>query len=182
MRLLTMNRLLSPRLIFVVLMLVAAFGVAAAQDNPPPDGPKPTQGGKPQRPNLFRLLGLSPEQLQQVRKLNQERKPQMDAATQRLRDANHALDEAIYADNLDESQFQARLKEQQAAQAEVARLRFTGELQIRRILTADQLTHFRDLRRQFQPPPPPGPNGPGPQRKPLPRGVDDKNPAQRRVP
>jgi Spy/CpxP family protein refolding chaperone len=143
-------------------MLLAAFGVAAAQDNPPPDGPKPPQGGQPQRPNLFRVLGLSPDQLQQIRKLNQERKPQMDAATLRLREANRALDEAIYADNLDEALVQIRLKDLQAAQAEVARLRFTGELQIRRILTPDQLTRFRELRKQFQPPLP-GPGGPVPQ-------------------
>src|SRR6185437_14226405 len=43
----------------------------------------------------------------------------------------------------------ARLNELQQAQAEVARIRFTNELAIRKILTPEQLGRFRDLRREF---------------------------------
>ena len=85
---------------------------------------------------------------------------------QRLHNANRALDEAIYADTVDEAAFQSRLKEVNQAQAEVARLRFTNELAVRKILTADQLARFRDLRRRFAPPP--DHDGPEPGDKPMP--------------
>ncbi|HEY2847452.1 MAG TPA: hypothetical protein VGI80_06520, partial [Pyrinomonadaceae bacterium] len=65
---------------------------------------------------------------------------------QRVREANQALDRAIYADNVDENEVKARLNDLQQAQAEIARIRFTNELAIRRILTPEQLAHFRDLR------------------------------------
>ena len=140
-----MNNLLSPKLYLLLLLMLGCFGAAVAQDGPPPDGPQ-----KPKRPNLLAALGLSPEQQQAVRRINQQRKPLMEAALARLKVANQAVDEAIYADNLDETAFQAKLRELHAAQAEVARLRFTSELEIRKVLTPDQLARFRDLRRQFQ--------------------------------
>jgi Spy/CpxP family protein refolding chaperone len=172
-----MNKLLSPKFALLLFFALASFGAASAQNAPPPDGAKPP-GPQVKRPNLIQLLGLSPEQAQQVRKINQSRKPLMEAATMRLREANRAMDVAIYADTVDESAFQARLKELQAAQAEVARLRFTSELQIRQILTPDQLARFRDLRKQFQSSMP-DPNGPPPNQGP--RGTDDKNFVRRSV-
>jgi Spy/CpxP family protein refolding chaperone len=59
------------------------------------------------------------------------------------------LDQAIYADAINESEIEARFKELQTAQADIARLRATGELEVRKILTAEQLVKFRDLRRRF---------------------------------
>ena len=159
-----MNSLLSPKLVFLFLFILAGFGAAMAQDGLPPDAGKPPidarPGGQQKRPNLVSMLGLSPEQARQVRQMNQARKPLMEAAMQRLRAANRALDEAIYADNVDDAAFQARLKELQLAQAEVAKLRFTSELEVRKILTPDQLAHFRELRKNFQNAM--NPNGPPP--------------------
>jgi len=171
-----MRNSLSPKLLFLILMLAAFAGSIFGQDGPPPqrDVNRPPEMNKPpgdrqmqpKRPNLIRLLGLTPDQAQQLKKLNQDRKPQMDEAMQRLRNANRALDEAIYADTVDEAAFQSRLKEVNQAQAEVARLRFTNELAVRKILTADQLARFRDLRRRFAPPP--DHDGPEPGDKPMP--------------
>jgi Spy/CpxP family protein refolding chaperone len=73
----------------------------------------------------------------------------MDAAARRLREANRSLDEAIYSDDVNEADFQARLKEFQAAQAEIARLRFESELGVRKILSPEQLFRFREIRRRF---------------------------------
>jgi Spy/CpxP family protein refolding chaperone len=156
-----MYKLLSPKFLFVIFSIFVLTGLAAAQDPSQPADVKPPVGVRqqPKRPNLMKLLGLSPDQMEQLRKINQDRKPQMDIAAIRLRMANRALDEVIYADIVDEAQFQAKLKELQMAQANMARLRFTGELQIRQILTPDQLTHFRELRRRFQNAGP-KPNGP----------------------
>ena len=144
-----MTNMLSPKICLLFILVLALLGVAAAQDGLPPGSP-PDGAQMPKRPNLLMILGLSPDQQQAVRRINQRRKPLAEAAMARLRAANQALDDAIYSDNLDESVFQARLKELHAAQAEVLRIRFTSELEIRKILTPDQLARFRDLRQRFQ--------------------------------
>jgi len=134
---------LSPKIVILCITLAfAAIGVTA-QDGPPPDE---ASQFAPQRPNLLEHLGLSQDQIRQIRIMNRDRKPLMDAAQQRLRKANRALDMAIYGDALDETAVQARLKEFQSAQGEVAGLRFRSELALRKILTPDQLVRFRDLR------------------------------------
>ncbi len=158
-----MNRLLSPKLVLLFFLITAGFAVSMAQVSPPPDDGRPlldaSPNGKATRPNLLRILGLSPEQMRQIRRMNQARKPLVEAATQRLRAAGRALDEAIYADNVDDAVVQDRLKEFQLAQAQVAKLRFTSELEVRKILTPDQLARFRDLRNSLNRNGPPGDKG-----------------------
>lgn len=146
------------------LILIAVLGLmtvsAFAQDGPPPEdrkmGPPPDGQGPPpnarpgDRGQLLRELGLSREQFQQIRRMNQERKPVMDAAHRRLNEANRALDQAIYADTLNEQDIEVRMKEVQAAQSDMVRLRFMNELQVRKILTPEQLIKFRDLREKFE--------------------------------
>lgn len=137
---------LSPKLVFSLLTLLFAAGAVVAQDAPP----KQDFADQPrQRPNLLRELGLSREQIQQIRRANQERKPRMDEATLRLRDARRELDIAIYTDTLNEDDLRAKLKEFQTAQAEVAKIRLEGEVAIRKVLTPDQLVRFRELRQRF---------------------------------
>ena len=99
--------------------------------------------------NLAVVLGLTPEQIDQLKEAKRMHRPRLQAAIKRMRDANRALDAAVYADNVDDSDFRTRLADYQTAQAEVARLRFEGELAVRRILTRQQLLQFRELRRQF---------------------------------
>jgi Spy/CpxP family protein refolding chaperone len=160
---------------FLLAAILAAFSVVAiaGQNGPPPDGQRPdgrmgpppdgrmgppSQDGQGppngQRPGdrgaLLRELGLSKEQAQAVRRMMQARKPIMDAAQDRLHDANKALDEAIYADTLNEQDIQAKMKEAQLAQAEVVKLRFMNELEVRKVLTPEQLVKFRDLREKFE--------------------------------
>lgn len=147
------------------LLLIAVIGLMAisafAQDGPPPDdrrmGPPPDGQGPPpngrpggDRGQLLRELGLSKEQFQQIRRMNADRKPVMEAAHRRLNEANRALDEAIYADTLNEQDIEARMKEVQAAQSEMTKLRVMNELQVRKILTPEQLVKFRELREKFE--------------------------------
>jgi len=122
---------------------------AVAQNNPPPEGPPSQRQMADDRPNLLKELGLTPEQLQQIRRMNQARRPLMEEAGRRVREANRSLDMAIYADTLNEEDVAARLREFQLAQAEVAKLRFRGELELRKILNPEQLNKFRQLRDQF---------------------------------
>lgn len=134
-------------LLFIVFALIPF--AATAQDVT--DAPPPNSTNKPAdfRTNALRQLGLTRQQLQRIRFLNQERKPLMDAAQLRLRQANRSLDEIIYSDNAADADILARLKDFQLAQAEVAKIRFMNELSVRRILTPEQLTRFRQLRERF---------------------------------
>lgn len=134
------TKVLSP-----VVLLFAVSVLTFAQDGPPPQGPPPND----ERPNVLAQLGLSPEQIRGFRKANQEHRPQMEAAQRRLREANRDLDLAIYSDTVSEDAFQSKLRVFQDAQAEVTRLRFQNELAIRNLLTPEQLTLFREIRRRF---------------------------------
>ena len=132
---------------FLALVLASASHAqeVSPTSTPEPDAAKPrAEGGGVQRLDILRQLGLNQEQVQRIRRANVERKPLLEAAQARFRDANKALDEAIYADVVNEQDIQARLKETQLAQAELIKVRFMSELTIRRILTAEQLTRFRD--------------------------------------
>lgn len=145
------------RINYLILSLVFAAAVSApafSQDKPgeePKDEPK---AGRDQpvdaRGRMLRQLGLSREQLQRLMRVNRERKPIMDAAQARLRAATKALDDAIYADQLNEVEVQARLKDMQLAQAEVFRIRFMNEIAVRRLLTQEQLVRFRNMRQRFE--------------------------------
>lgn len=138
-------RYLSPKILILASLILTAGLTASAQDAPPSQ-----EAGQilPQqaRPNLLEALGLSPDQVRQIRLMNRDRRPLMEAAQRRLRETNLALDAAVYGDTLDEANVQAKLKELQDAQAEVARIRFQSELSLRKILTPEQLLKFRDLR------------------------------------
>lgn len=136
---------------FILLIAVAFLAAFPSNAQESPDEPQTNTAKQPDfRTNALRQLGLTREQLQRIRRLNQERKPRMDDAQMRLRRANRALDEAIYSDTATDAEIEQRLKDFQAAQADVVRIRFTGELGVRRILTSEQLMRFRALRDRFE--------------------------------
>ena len=144
-----LNRLLSPKLQFVTITLLCLCTVVTGQDGSSP-GPEPrNMRPRDERPNFLAQLGLSQDQIQQFQKLSAEHRPVMQAAQQRLREANRELDMAIYADTVSDEVVRARLRAFQEAQVEVNRLRFTNEFAIRKILTPEQLVQFRDMRRRF---------------------------------
>ena len=137
--------------IFLAMMYLAFVTAAYAQDATPQETPKPVAAKPPEgKQNLLLQLGLSREQIQQIRRLNAERKPMMEDAQRRFREANRALDEAIYADQVNDIDVQSRLKDVQVAQAEVANIRYTNELSVRKILMPEQLVRFRELRQKFE--------------------------------
>jgi Spy/CpxP family protein refolding chaperone len=136
---------LSPKTLIIAVLVLTAGSAVIAQEGPPPQDAGQFSP-QPQRPNLLEALGLSPDQVKQIRSMNRDRKPLMEAAQQRLRETNRALDMAVYRDELDDADFRLKLKEFQDAQAEVARIRFQSELSLRKILTPEQLVKFRGLR------------------------------------
>lgn len=142
-----MSRLsLSPRFLLTLAALIAFTGAAFGQDGPPGQDRRPPND---QRPDPIAELGLSAEQIQQFRHLNQQHRPLMNDAQKRMREANRELDMAIYADVVSDGDIREKLKAFQDAQIEVNRLRFVHELNIRKILTHEQLVRFREMRRRF---------------------------------
>lgn len=131
--------------IFIIFLFAFSFSVKA-QDNLRGDAAEQSARGG----NLMRMLGLTTDQIQQIRRLNQARKPLERDARHRIVEARQNLDRAVYADNLNESDVQARLLELQQAQTELTQIRASNELEIRKILTNEQLIKFRELRRQFE--------------------------------
>lgn len=134
-------------------MSALAFTTAGAQiRNPPPQDIGDDFAPQTKRPKLLDELGLSREQVQQIRRINQERKPFMQEARRRLDEANRALDEAIYGDNIaSDAEIQSRMREVQQAHAEVIKNRTISETAIRRVLTPAQVGRFRQLRQEFKP-------------------------------
>jgi Spy/CpxP family protein refolding chaperone len=137
----------------LLILFVAVAGATATgahgQDGPPPTAGMQDERADERRPSLLAELGLSTEQLQQIGRLNQERRPAIRDARRKMGDAARNLDMAIYADVVSDADVRSRLKEFQAAEAELSRLRFESELAVRKILTPDQLVRFREVRRQF---------------------------------
>jgi Spy/CpxP family protein refolding chaperone len=138
--------------LFSLIVTLFVFGLAIAetraQEEMPPEEQRPPLE-RVRRPNLLEELGLSREQIQQIRRINQARRPLMQEAQQRFREANRALDMAIYADSPNDADVQARMKDVQLAQAEVIKIRTQSEFAIRKVLTPEQLVKFRELRERF---------------------------------
>ena len=127
------------------LLAVLAVSNVSAQETEQNENPQQVK-----RPfQLFQELGLSPEQIQQIRRINQERRPIMQEAARRWRQANRDLDLAIYGDNSTEEQIKELLKTAQLAQADLLRERSQTEYLIRKVLTPEQLVKFRNLRQQL---------------------------------
>ncbi len=151
-------------LILLVLFILTIFaGTVSAQDRPPEGDrmPPPGQPGPqgqpgmpgPQRPEddrgeILRQLNLSQEQFQSIRKLLADNGPKVREAQRDFHDAQEALDDAIYADTVDEVLVQSLTKRSSEAQATLMKLRTINEFAIRRILSPEQVIKFRDLRRQ----------------------------------
>lgn len=135
----------------VLVSVVALFTTASIAQDSENQLQRPRQFA-PQRPgerlNLFRELGLTQEQIIKFRRLNAAARPRREQAQTRLREANRALDAAIYADAVNNEEFETRLRTFQDAQNELTRLKFTDELAIRNILSPEQLNKFRELRRR----------------------------------
>ncbi len=141
------------KFIFAFLILMLTFSAVNAQIDDEPDDAPPTAGqnARPtRRPNLLRALDLSDAQVQQLKTINQENRVKLRAAQGKMRETKRALDEAIYADAVDNANIELKLRAFSAAQAEIIRIRATTELAVRNVLTPEQLTRFRALREQFE--------------------------------
>lgn len=136
-------------LILTIFFIGFSFSTAAAQDEISEQNVPRQQLNQKRRPKLLDQLNLTPVQIQEIRRLNAEKKPLLRAAQDRLRQANQNLDKTVYADNVNEADIETNLKEVHQAQAELTNIRLLNELAVRKILTGEQITKFRQLREQF---------------------------------
>lgn len=122
-----------------------------AQDNsaaPQRETEQEADGPHDRFPGLRNLLNLTPDQVAQIKAIREQNRDQWRAVRQRLRQAQSALDEAIYADNADEALIEARARDLAEAQTALVRMRALTELKIRRVLTQEQLNTLRTLRQK----------------------------------
>ena len=135
----------------LALLLSPPRAAAVGQEQGGPEGPQPAMPQRPARgPNLMQRLNLTREQRQRLRESRRQSEPEVRAHTRGVRLARRALDEAIYADAVDDAPIEQRSRELSAAQSALVRLRAATELKVRRVLTDEQLRLFRNLRRQAQ--------------------------------
>lgn len=155
------NREGKSRLAFFVLCLAAlatcaaqvkaqtSVDSAAAGNTAPQTNTAQNIDRQPDRPvDLFRALNLSPEQQAQIKGIRRQNREARIIAAEHLQRAQRELDEAIYADNVNQLIVTERQRELAAAQSESVRVETQGQLNIRRVLTPEQLGTLRGLRQQ----------------------------------
>lgn len=148
---------LMTRALLCAALLFCAAHVALAQDDddegPLSQGQEQAAAPQPppqQRPNLFALLNLTPEQVGRIREIRLTSEPEGRAIVRRINLARRMLNEAIYSDAADESLVRERARALAEAQSAGTRLRVDVEWRIRNVLTTEQLGKLRDLRAQAQ--------------------------------
>src|SRR5690349_5838384 len=135
-------------MIFIVACtLVSVRGQTATQQT---QTQETTQTQITQAPNLQAELGLTPDQIQKWRALNQELRPQEVAGTLKVRDAKRALAEAMEAPTPNESLIKQRAKELADAQSTMTQLQALRQARVLQILTPEQRVKLREIRERNQ--------------------------------
>jgi Spy/CpxP family protein refolding chaperone len=136
----------------IYLVILAALGlallfslpsVAVAQE--PDQQPAEAPSADPLGP-----LNLSPEQQQKLRAINVQNRDERARVNRRLKLAQLALEETLDADSPGQEVVEQRIRELAGAQADSIRMRVMNELQIRSVLTPDQLRIWREMRQRNQ--------------------------------
>ena len=132
-------------LLAVLVFFVAASSVAGqAGQQQPATGAQ--QGSTPEDP--IRQLNLTAEQREQIRSIREQNKAERVSISQRVAEANRALEASLDVENPDEAVVEERVREVAAAQASAMRMRILTEVRIRRVLTAEQRIILRSLQQQ----------------------------------
>jgi len=129
------------KIVTALLVLLTAATIALAQQDP-----ASTTG----QLDPIEQLRLTPDQRQAIRRIVAENRDERQAANQRVREANVALDQALDSDPPDENLVEQRINELAAAQAAQLRMRIHTEIKIRRILRPEQIATLRRLRLQVR--------------------------------
>ena len=135
----------------VSLLLACAFASTQAQTMPQQTQTQdPTTTQTTQAPNLQAELGLTPEQIQKWRALNQELGPQELAGTQKVRQARRALADAMESQNPNEEVIKQRARELADAQSAMTQLQALRQARVLQMLTPEQRVKLREIRARNQ--------------------------------
>lgn len=139
-----MNLSLKTAITFAAVVVFTAMPSISAQTPEQPAAPAQQRsfGGDP-----VRRLNLTPEQRELIRAIREQSRDERATVNQRVREANKALEEALDAEAADQSLIEQRIQQVSAAQAAAMRMRIMTEVKIRQVLTAEQRTMLRALRR-----------------------------------
>lgn len=128
-------------------MLVSVQAQTATQ---PPPTQEPTQTQTTQAPNLQAELGLTPDQIQKWRALNQELRPQEIAGNMKVREAKRALADAMEAPTPNEDLIKQRAKELADAQSTMTQLQALRQARVLQILSPEQRVKLRDIQKKIR--------------------------------
>lgn len=149
-----MNKFINRRLmaatpfLFALLLLCFSAPRTGAQEGGPAAPAEAQQNRGNQGGDLMRVLDLTPEQVAKIRMIRQQHQEERRLAGERLRNSQRALDEAIYSEDASEAVVEERAREVAAAMSATIRLRALTEMNIRRVLTPEQLGRLRALQLQ----------------------------------
>lgn len=133
-------------LLTTLLFLFAPAQARAQTGNDNAQGEGEQQAASEQNATLADQLKLTPEQVGKIARIREQTKEERRLVNQRVREAQRALEEAIYSDSANETLIEERSRELSTAQAEAVRLRSRMDLDVRRVLTPEQLTTLRTIR------------------------------------
>jgi len=132
-------------------IVLLGCGFASAQTQTPPQNPSPEAAAtQTQQPNLQTELGLTPDQIQKWRALNQELRPQEVAGNLKVREARRALTEAMEAANPNEELIKQRAKELADAQSAMTQLQALRQARVLQMLTPDQRVKLRTIQQMMR--------------------------------
>jgi Spy/CpxP family protein refolding chaperone len=139
-----MKRFLNHILALLIILLVVPFWVSgtAAQQSETPESQQPGPVDDP-----IRELNLSPEQREQIRAFRLQTQEERANINRRLRESTIALEQELDADNPNEGVIEQRIRDVAAMQAAQMRMRILSEVRLRQILTPEQRSLWRELRR-----------------------------------
>src|ERR1041385_6559806 len=144
------TNVLIPLLAIIFILAGTLVSVQGQTTTPQPQTQDATQTQTTQAPNLQTELGLTPDQIQKWRALNQELRPQEVAGNLKVREAKRALAEAIEAPSPNEDQIKQRAKELADAQSAMTQLQALRQARVLQILTPDQRIKLKEIRERNQ--------------------------------
>src|SRR5437764_2492508 len=139
--------------LFVTIIFILActrVSVEAQTTTQQPQTQDATQTQATQAPNLQTQLGLTPDQIQKWRALNQELRPQEVAGNLKVHEAKRALAEAMEAPSPNEDLIKQRAKEFADAQSAMTQLQALRQARVLQILTPDQRVKLKEIKEKNQ--------------------------------
>jgi len=112
---------------------------------PPEGGREGDRGDNP--PSWLRELNLSPEQMQRIKAIHEQYKPQFQANRESMRSAHDELRQ-LMASNASTNQLRQKHEQLQTMQQQTGDLRFESMLAIREVLTPEQRQQAATLMEQ----------------------------------